>query len=104
MFKLFSRKTIEGVNDEIDYTLDVPVISTIPDVKKELSYSECFELILDRLDNIEKMIHDMPTPPPLAPQPYILRNSCTKCGMSLEGVMGYVCSDQNCPTFMKVTC
>ena len=54
MFKLFSRKTINGVNDEIDYELDV---SPIPDIKKELTYSECFELILERLDNIEKKIN-----------------------------------------------
>ena len=25
--------------------------------------------------------------------------SCSKCGLSLEGVMGYVCADQACPTF-----
>jgi hypothetical protein len=56
MFKLFSRKTIEGVNDDIDYTLDV---SPVPDVKKELTYSECFELILERLDNIEKKINEL---------------------------------------------
>ena len=36
MFKLFSRKTIDGVNDEIDYGLDV---SPVPDIKKELTYS-----------------------------------------------------------------
>jgi len=54
MFKLFGRKTIKGVNDEIDYELDV---SPVPDVKKELTYSECFELILERLDNIEKKIN-----------------------------------------------
>jgi len=29
---------------------------------------------------------------------------CPKCGLGLSGVMGYVCSDQYCPTFMKVTC
>jgi len=56
MFKLFGRKTIKGVNDEIDYELDV---SPVPDVKKELTYSECFELILERLDNIEKKINEL---------------------------------------------
>ena len=29
---------------------------------------------------------------------------CQKCGIALSGVMGYVCSDNNCPTFMKATC
>lgn len=28
---------------------------------------------------------------------------CAKCGMSVEGVMGYVCNDSYCPTFPKVT-
>ena len=25
--------------------------------------------------------------------------SCSKCGLKLEGVMGYVCNDMKCPTF-----
>lgn len=57
MFKnLFSRKTIEGVNDDIDFELDV---SPVPDIQKELTYSECFELILQRLDDIEKKINKL---------------------------------------------
>ena len=27
--------------------------------------------------------------------------SCSKCGLKLEGVMGYVCNDVKCPTFMN---
>ena len=30
------------------------------------------------------------------------KNTCGKCGLRLEGVMGYVCSDPNCPTFFNV--
>jgi len=45
----------------------------------------------------------MPTTPPTQPVWPGVR-SCSKCGISLEGVMGYVCGDINCPTFMKVTC
>lgn len=30
------------------------------------------------------------------------KNNCVKCGLHLESVMGYVCSDFNCPTFFKV--
>ncbi len=26
---------------------------------------------------------------------------CSKCGMEFRGVMGYVCADNHCPTFMK---
>ncbi len=32
------------------------------------------------------------------------RNRCSKCGMILENVMGYVCADISCPTFPQVTC
>ena len=38
------------------------------------------------------------------PNPYPRVRSCSRCGINLTGVMGYVCSDQHCPTFMKVTC
>ena len=47
-----------------------------------------------------------PYPTPL-PGPFPVVNErpqCPKCGIALSGVMGYVCSDQHCPTFMKVTC
>ena len=29
--------------------------------------------------------------------------SCSKCGMNLSGVMGYVCYDLQCPTQMRIT-
>lgn len=78
----------------------------IPDKSDtETMIHDNFNEIMRRLDNIEKTIRDITIPTaPLAPSPYILQNSCTKCGMSLEGVMGYVCNDRDCPTFMKVTC
>jgi hypothetical protein len=43
----------------------------------------------------------MPTTPPTQPVWPGVR-SCSKCGINLEGVMGYVCSDQACPTFRHV--
>jgi hypothetical protein len=45
----------------------------------------------------------MPNTPPTQPVWPGVRN-CSKCGINLDGVMGYVCGDANCPTFMKVTC
>lgn len=30
--------------------------------------------------------------------------TCSKCGMKLGQVMGYVCPNPDCPTFPKVTC
>ena len=42
-----------------------------------------------------------PFPRPLPPAPlWPGVRSCSKCGISLEGVMGYVCTDQQCPTFV----
>lgn len=59
MFKnLFSRKIIKGVNDDIDIDFELDV-SPVPDIQKELTYSECFELILQRLDDIEKKINKL---------------------------------------------
>ena len=56
MFKLFSRKTIKGVNDEIDFDLDVPPVKPDENDFQELSLNECFAVILERLDSIEKKI------------------------------------------------
>jgi len=36
--------------------------------------------------------------------PAFSRTSCPRCGINTIGVMGYVCSDQHCPTFVKTTC
>ena len=35
---------------------------------------------------------------------YYPKPKCGKCGMDLSNVMGYVCADTYCPTFMKATC
>ena len=41
-----------------------------------------------------------PWPAPFTPNPWPGVLSCSKCGISLEGVMGYVCTDRQCPTFV----
>lgn len=50
----------------------------------------------------------LPTPFPRpfqdGPVPNQYSRNCSKCGMRLDQVMGYVCGDTHCPTFMKVTC
>lgn len=40
-----------------------------------------------------------PTIPPL-----YAKEHCPKCGISIGGVMGYVCHSPNCPTFPQTTC
>lgn len=67
------------------------------------------------IDAIEKFKKQNPVQPPPFPRPpydynplYPEVNSakpqCRKCGMQLDKVMGYVCGDVHCPTFMKATC
>ena len=41
---------------------------------------------------------------PTTPPGYYSKPKCSKCGMELSNVMGYVCAAIDCPTFMKVTC
>jgi hypothetical protein len=40
-------------------------------------------------------------------QPYeplsMLKDKCPKCGITISGMMGYVCSSVNCPTFYTVS-
>ena len=48
--------------------------------------------------------YPQPWPAPFTPNPYPGVRNCAKCGINLDGVMGYGCSDAHCPTFMKVTC
>lgn len=66
----------------------------------------------DMIDKVSKQ-HNYPPmeQTPSFPRPYIKypteddpKPKCSKCGISLGGVLGYVCSDSKCPTFMKATC
>lgn len=42
---------------------------------------------------------------PTFPMPLVeAGRNCSRCGISLTGAMGYVCSDAQCPTFPRVTC
>lgn len=47
-------------------------------------------------------------PPPYNPWPGgimpVLPRKCPRCGLDLSGAMAYVCNDQQCPTFARVTC
>jgi len=52
----------------------------------------------------DPLTYPQPWPAPFTPNPWPGVRNCAKCGINLDGVMGYVCSDANCPTFMKVTC
>jgi len=33
------------------------------------------------------------------PPPYVPKETCPKCGITIGGVMGYVCNSINCPTY-----
>lgn len=57
-----------------------------------------------RIAQLEAGRYPYPVQPywPTVPTQYI--NRCTKCGMHISNVMGYVCADPYCPTFKNVTC
>lgn len=39
------------------------------------------------------------------PMPPVVNDRCPRCGITLSGVMGYVCSDPSCPTGLgPMTC
>lgn len=42
-------------------------------------------------------------PPPHIPSYDPMNNICPKCGVDWSGVMGYYCSNTNCPKQLKVT-
>lgn len=59
----------------------------------------------EQIKKIEDDLHKLPKPQPRLDD-YIFgaKEKCPKCGISLSGVMNYVCSSPNCPTFPQVTC
>ena len=65
------------------------------------------EKILKRLDKIEDVINrpyePYEYPGDNTPQPYYSATSCAKCGMTFEGVTGYYCPQNVCPTFIRAT-
>lgn len=62
------------------------------------------------LDEIEKITKENPTIPsdPLKdyPKPPQLGRitKCSLCGLELAGIMGYVCTNIDCPTFVQPRC
>lgn len=70
-----------------------------------------FDELLRRIKRIEERLDAMSHPPqpmpvpetnPFTPytppiSPWDMR-TCTKCGLKLEGTMGYVCTQPRCPT------
>lgn len=59
----------------------------------------------EQIKKIEDDLHKLPKPQPRLDD-YIFggKEKCPKCGISLSGVMNYVCSSPNCPTFPQITC
>lgn len=77
--------------------------SDVETIKRDISW------IIKHLLNQSKPIQPppyIPNSPTIPKWPTVpsIGQSCPKCGISLDGVMGYVCGDTNCPTFLKVTC
>ena len=68
---------------------------------------ELFDEVMKRLDDIDMKINRITPVQPVYPTtpkaPSRMFSVCAKCGMRWEGVMGYVCSQSNCPVQLKVT-
>jgi hypothetical protein len=57
-----------------------------------------------RLDKIAELEKTLPKPQPrLDDYVFGARETCPKCHMKIDRVMGYVCASPNCPTFPQVT-
>lgn len=84
-------------------------------VQQEPSVTEMWN---DMIDKVSNQPYQPMEQTPSFPRPYIKyptrayikypteddpKPKCQKCGISLSGVMGYVCSDSKCPTFMRGT-
>lgn len=64
--------------------------------------------ILEKLDRIIDLLPKEKSPyspsyPPPTPGPSFPPFTCSRCGMRLDRVMGYVCTDIYCPTFTNIT-
>ena len=62
--------------------------------------------ILEKLDRIIDLLPREKSPYiPTYPGPDVLQQpfKCSRCGLRLDQVMGYVCNDSQCPTFVRVT-
>ncbi len=65
----------------------------------EYQILEELKLIRERLEKLEQWPFGQPFMPTVPIQP--IRNppsNCSKCGLKLEGAMGYVCNNNPCPT------
>lgn len=81
--------------------------NNLTDIKKEWDeIHKKMDRIIDMLDLLKKE-RELSTPiyPPTYPRPDVLQQpfKCSRCGLRLDQVMGYVCNDSQCPTFVRVT-
>jgi hypothetical protein len=68
-------------------------------------FKDGFAAGLEEGKKIKDDLHNLPKPlPRLDDYIFGAKEKCTKCGIKISGVMGYVCSSPNCPTFPQVTC
>jgi hypothetical protein len=77
----------------------------------EPTIEQLFDKVLKRLDEIEAKVTGLQNQPVVAPiipttSPFppttFSETKCSKCGMVWKGVMGYVCSQTDCPVQVKV--
>lgn len=68
-------------------------------------FKDGFELGLEEGKKQQKISIDLEKylQKPLTFPQYDVRETCPKCGVKIGGVMGYVCSSPNCPTFLQAS-
>jgi hypothetical protein len=75
---------------------------------KKLKNSHKIELLQKQIDLLQEQVKELEMKinrvTPVYPTPTMDLNSkkCSKCGMVWKGVMGYVCTSQDCPVQLKV--
>jgi hypothetical protein len=63
----------------------------LPDIPKYAPLKDMYKEFLDQLNEKNQSI-------PPNPRPWEYAKKCTKCGLEIGGVMGYVCPNYPCPT------
>ena len=89
-----------------------------------MTNEEMIKFLQDRIEHLDKMLvqsmemnrklmeklgdrpitplpYPLPTTQPVWPTinpPIAIKDHCHKCGLKMEGVMGYVCTQPQCPT------
>ena len=73
--------------------------------EKNAAYQGEIDNLNQKIAFLEQKLKELESKKDIPKPPWdVHKKSCQKCGINLEGTMGYVCSDKDCPTFPSVRC